>query len=70
MLKNRELGALLGRTLVPEPGVCELLLHLKMRSIPAAVASSSPLPVIDVVVDGLGLRTSFAGLFSASMVGR
>jgi len=63
------IGILRGR-LVPNPGVCELLLDLKMRSVKACVASSSVPQLIDAVVDSLGLRRSFAGLYSATMVPR
>ncbi len=68
--KTRETIALIRAGLAPAPGVCELLIQLKMRSIPAVVASSSVPELIDAVVDCLGLRSSFAGLFSAQLVGR
>lgn len=54
----------------PNPGVCELLVDLRMRSVAACVASSSVPMLIDAVVDCLGLRSSFGGLFSASEVAR
>ncbi len=58
------------RELVPNPGVCELLLRLRMNGVKTCVASSSAPMLIDAVVDALGLRRSFDGLFSASMVPR
>ncbi|MBI4881583.1 MAG: HAD family phosphatase [Planctomycetes bacterium] len=68
--KTRATIGLIRTGLAPAPGVCELLIQLKMRSIPAVVASSSLPELIDAVVDCLGLRSSFAGLFSAQLVGR
>lgn len=68
--KAARVASLLRGRLVPNPGVCELLLELRMRAIPACVASSSIPPLIDAVVDSLGLRRSFSGLFSASEVAR
>lgn len=56
--------------LAPNPGVCELVLQLAMRGVPAVVASSSVPAVIDAVIDAIGLRRSFQGLFSASQVER
>ena len=68
--KTVEVISILRGRLVPNPGVCELLLDLRMRSVDACVASSSVPQLIDAVVDSLGLRSSFVGLFSASMVAR
>ncbi len=68
--KAIEVIGILRGNLAPNPGVCELLLELRMRALPACVASSSVPMLIDAVVDSLGLRSSFAGLYSASEVAR
>jgi HAD superfamily hydrolase (TIGR01509 family) len=56
--------------LIANPGVNELVLHLTMNGVRAAVASGSALPLVETVTDVLGLRRSFAGLYSSSMVAR
>lgn len=56
--------------LAPNPGVVEALLRLGWNGVQAVVASSSAPDVIDAVVGATGLRRSFAGLYSASMVER
>lgn len=68
--KTTELLGLLGAGLEPNPGVCELILQLKVRSVDTVVASSSPPELIEAIVRSLGLRSSFSGLFSAKQVGR
>ena len=67
--KDREIIGIIAESgLLPRAGVCELLVHLKMRSIPAVVASSSSLRLIQAIVEVLGLGRSFTGLYSGQMV--
>lgn len=47
-----------------KPGIRELLAHLEERSVPAAIASSSPLPRIRSHLSRHGLDTRFAALCS------
>ncbi len=68
--KTRALLPILAAGLVPNPGVCELLLKLKMDDVPAVVASSSVPEVIKTVVESLGLARSFRRTFSGVEVPR
>jgi len=68
--KTLELLEILGGGIEPNPGVCELVLHLTLRGVDRVVASSSPPELIDAIVSSLGLKRSFSGLYSARQVGR
>jgi HAD superfamily hydrolase (TIGR01509 family) len=68
--KTAELLEILGGGLDANEGVHELVLHLTLRGVDRAVASSSPPELIEAIVGVLGLRSSFSGLFSARQVGR
>lgn len=57
-----------GRGLLANPGVHELLLGLKMRSIPCVVASSSDHDLITAIVRAVGIHKSFARFFSGQDV--
>jgi pseudouridine-5'-monophosphatase len=48
-LMERMLG-LIPHKVVPRPGAVELLDHLSRQLIPVAIASSSPMPIIDAIV--------------------
>jgi HAD superfamily hydrolase (TIGR01509 family) len=50
------------------PGVRELIVALKQRGVPTAVASSSLPEWIEALLTGLGLQQSFEALVSATMV--
>lgn len=52
-LVTRMIG-LIPEHVVPRPGARELLQHLYDRGIPAAIASSSPMPIIDATVAAQG----------------
>lgn len=47
------------------PGFCELLAWLKEQGVPVALASSSPMSWIDIVLDRFDLRSSFEVVVSA-----
>jgi HAD superfamily hydrolase (TIGR01509 family) len=64
------LARLAEEPLLPNPGVMELLLGLRMRGLDCVVASSSPPATITAIVEALGLSSSFSRLFSASEVAR
>jgi HAD superfamily hydrolase (TIGR01509 family) len=65
---DRELRRLLAEVREPLPGVFELLVALKSRGTPIAVASSSLPSWIEALLGGLGLSDTFDALVSASMV--
>lgn len=68
--KTTEVMVGIRQALIPGAGVCELLVQLRMRGLLTAVASSSAPPLIEAVVDALGMRRAFDGLFSAALVAR
>lgn len=47
------------------PGITEALQFPNKRGLPLALASSSPMRVIDAIVDKLGIRDAFVQVFSA-----
>lgn len=49
----------------PMSGIIEAISFPKQQSLPIALASSSPMRVIDAIVDKLGIRSQFKALFSA-----
>lgn len=55
---------IVGRGVTPRPGAVELVRDLRGRGIPLAVASSSPLPQIEAILDGIGVRDAFLALVS------
>lgn len=50
------------------PGFCDLLTSLKAQGIPLALASSSPMSWINIVLDRFGLRSSFDVVVSADQL--
>ena len=68
--KERALLDLIGEGVVPRPGVPELIVGLKMRGYLAAVASSSFRPVVDAMLDELGLMRSFDAVVTGDEVDR
>lgn len=68
--KTAELLEILASGLDPNPGVCELVLHLTLRGVDRVVASSSAPELIQAIVGSLGLSRSFSGLYSAKQVGK
>lgn len=56
--------------LSPKPGARELMAEALDAGIPMALASSSPLRLIDAVIDGLDLRRCFAAVVSGEAVAR
>lgn len=66
--KGQEVILLVSEGIVPARGLCELLLRLRMQGVKTAIASSSVPELIEAVVNTLGLRRSFDGLFSGFMV--
>ena len=51
--------ALIPHKVIPRPGAVELLAYLQTRRIPCAIASSSPMPIIDAVVTSQRWDTYF-----------
>ena len=68
--KERALLALIKEGVVPRPGVPELIVGLKMRGYLMAVASSSFRPVVDAMLDELGLARSFDAVVTGDEVDR
>jgi sugar-phosphatase len=48
-----------------KPGVLQVIEMLKAKNIPLAIASSSPMKVIDAIVDKLSIRDYFDHIYSA-----
>ena len=61
---------LLRASVVALPGLDALLKLLRARAVPLAVASSSPMVLIDAALDGLQLREYFAHVVSAESLDR
>lgn len=59
---------LIRRGLVLQPGVAELVVGLKMRGYPMALASSSTRAVVDAVLEEVGLQRSFDAVVCADDV--
>lgn len=68
--RERAVLALIGEGVVPRPGVPELIVGLKMRGYLMAVASSSFRPVVDAMLDELGLARSFDAVVTGDDVDR
>jgi HAD superfamily hydrolase (TIGR01509 family) len=56
--RTGEMLELIGKGVLPRPGVPELIVGLKMRGYPLALASSSPRAVVDAMLEELGLAGS------------
>ena len=65
---DADLRARLGKLHQTLPGVRELIIALRERAVPIAVASSSLPAWIEALLGGLGLQDAFDALVSASMV--
>ena len=55
---------------VPMPGVHELIAHVRQLGLPRALASSSPIAVIDAVVDAMGWSDFFTTRVSGDQVAK
>ena len=64
----RELLPRLAATVVPAPGVPELVDELQASGIRLALASSSPRAIVDAVLQALGLTRAFAVIISGEEV--
>jgi sugar-phosphatase len=58
-------GELVGKRGTAKPGVAHALGFLADRGVPAALASSSPMVLIEAVLERLGLRGAFVAVHSA-----
>ncbi|RMF82110.1 MAG: HAD family phosphatase [Chloroflexi bacterium] len=56
----RRMQVLIPQHVVPQPGAVELIKHTSQRGIPRAIASSSPMPVIEAVLSSLAWCDIFA----------
>lgn len=56
---------LIGERGKPMPGIPEAFAFPNQQGLPLALASSSPMRVIDAIVDKLGIRSQFKAIFSA-----
>ncbi len=54
----------------PQPGASELLVYIAQAGIPTAIASSSPISIIDAVVESQGWQSIFGLRVSADTVGK
>jgi len=68
--REAEMVALIMKGVVPRPGVPELIVGLKMRGYPLALASSSPRAVVDTMLEELGLSRSFDTVIAGNDVTR
>ena len=57
----------IGRLAGPMPGALAILQFFKERSIPMAIASASPMHLIELVIDRLGIRDYFTVWHSATL---
>lgn len=57
-------------TVKPQPGASELLAYIDRAGIPTAIASSSPISIIDAVVESQGWQSVFGLRVSADTVGK
>ncbi len=57
-------------TVKPQPGAVELLAYIDRAGIPTAIASSSPISIIDAVVESQGWQSVFGLRVSADTVGK
>lgn len=57
-------------TVKPQPGAHELLAYIGQENIPTAIASSSPISIIDAVVESQGWQPIFDLRVSADTVGK
>ncbi len=54
--------------LEPMPGVREILARLNRAGVPCAIASSTPRPNIDFILERMGLHTCFAAITTGDLV--
>ncbi len=66
--KETILREIFKKELAPRPGLMSILKIAESMSLPMAVASSATLPTIELVVDLLGIRSSFKTLTSGDEV--
>jgi len=65
---NRRMLALIPHKVKPKEGAQELIEHVRALGVPYAIASASPMSIIDCVVDTMNWRTFIPNLYTADVV--
>ncbi|MEQ8672070.1 MAG: HAD family phosphatase [Aggregatilineales bacterium] len=62
---NTRMMDLIPKEVNAQPGAQEMIEYVRAQDIPCAIASSSPMSIIDATIGAMGWDTSFANRFSA-----